>query len=190
MIYEVIVDVSNSEVDRVFDYSADVAYEIGTRVKVPFGNRTTEGFVIGTKESTTIKTKEIICALDDFTAISADLIPLVKYLKKEKNLRLIDGLRLCVPSGLRGAGIRKKTVGYVELDVCYDVALPLLSKKAVKQIALLKRLSEGGEYAKALIDEYGASALKALTDKGIAHREERAVRRKPYEGFVLEKKEI
>ncbi len=190
MIYEVIVDVSSSEVDRVFDYSSPIPYAVGTRVKVPFGNRTTEGFIIGQKDSTEVKTKDVISSLDDFAAITEDLIPLVKFLKEEKNLRLIDGLRLCVPSKLRGKGIKTKTVGYVLLDVDKDIALPLIPKNAKKQIALLERLSIEGGYFTALCEEYGASAVNGLLDKGIAHKEERAVRRTPYAGFVLEKKKV
>lgn len=190
MIYEVIVDISNCEVDKVFDYSSDKEYEVGARVKVPFGNRTTEGFIIGKKDSTTVKTKDIICVLDDFTAISSDLIPLVKYLKNEKNLRLIDGLRLCVPSKLRGDGIRTKTRGYLKLDVNADIARPLIKKSAVKQLALLERLSSGGGYYTDLTEEFGSSAVKGLIDKGIAVREEVAVRRTPYEGLVLQNKDI
>lgn len=191
MIYSVIVDISNGEVDRVFDYSSDIDYKIGTRVKIPFGNRITEGFIIGQKETTDIKTKDIICALDDFAAINEELIPLVKYLKNERNLRLIDGLRLCVPSKLRGKGIRIKTLGYVVLDVDYDVALPLIKKSAQKQLALLERLSkDGGGYLNALSAEYGASAVNGLIEKGILHKEERTVRRTPYNGLILEKKEI
>ena len=55
MIYRVIVDVSNTEVDRVFDYSAERDVPVGSRVLVPFGKRTLEGFVIGTKEKTDIQ---------------------------------------------------------------------------------------------------------------------------------------
>ncbi len=52
MIFEVIVDISNSEVDRVFDYLGDESISVGSRVFVPFGNRKIEGFIIGQKEQT------------------------------------------------------------------------------------------------------------------------------------------
>ena len=50
MIYEVIVDISNSQVDRVFDYRGE-GYEIGCRVEVPFGSKRIEGFIVGQKLS-------------------------------------------------------------------------------------------------------------------------------------------
>ena len=54
MIAEVIVDVSNSNVDKVFDYLVpeNSGVELGDRVLLPFGNRTIEGYVIGFKEIT------------------------------------------------------------------------------------------------------------------------------------------
>ena len=51
MIAEVIVDISNSEVDRIFDYSFDIPEVVrGSRVSVPFGNRKIEGYVVSVKE--------------------------------------------------------------------------------------------------------------------------------------------
>ncbi|MBR2480288.1 MAG: hypothetical protein IKB56_03165, partial [Clostridia bacterium] len=43
MFYEVIVDISNSEIDKVFDYHAPFSVEVGHRVLVPFGRRQVEG---------------------------------------------------------------------------------------------------------------------------------------------------
>ncbi len=38
MIYSVIVDISASEIDRIFDYKGE-NYQVGERVLVDFGNR-------------------------------------------------------------------------------------------------------------------------------------------------------
>ena len=51
MVCEVIVDISHSEVDKVFDYkTGDLRIEAGSRVCVPFANRKIEGFVIKLKD--------------------------------------------------------------------------------------------------------------------------------------------
>ena len=53
MYAEVIVDISHTQVDRVFEYRIPSEMEIrpGMRVKVPFGKmKDTEGIVIGIKE--------------------------------------------------------------------------------------------------------------------------------------------
>ena len=49
MILEVIVNISNSDVDRTFDYEGDDV-PIGSRVVVEFGKKRLIGFVIGKKE--------------------------------------------------------------------------------------------------------------------------------------------
>ena len=97
MIFEVIVDISNSEVDRVFDYIGDETIHVGCRVLVPFGNRKIEGFVIGQKEHTNYdadKLKSIIKRLDDFVTISPEMIELMHSMVARFNVRLIDALRL------------------------------------------------------------------------------------------------
>ena len=50
---EVIVDLSNEAVDRLFTYRipAGMALAPGQRVEVPFGPRVLEGFVIARKDS-------------------------------------------------------------------------------------------------------------------------------------------
>ena len=50
MILEVIVDISNSAVDRCFDYVGDDV-PLGSRVLVEFGKKRLIGFVIGKKQT-------------------------------------------------------------------------------------------------------------------------------------------
>ncbi len=179
MIYEVIVDVSNGEVDKVFDYSSNLTIETGSRVKVPFGPRTLEGFVIGAKESTNIETKEIIAKLDDFTPITVEMIELVKYLNKTNNLRFVDSLRLCIPSKLRGGKVKEKKINYITLDVDYSLAITMIKRNAPKQLAIIERLKEEGEFESVLNSAFGASAVKTLIDKGLLHKEQQVFRRTP-----------
>ena len=81
MIAEVIVDITNSEVDKVFDYNiGELNVTVGTRVSVPFANRKIEGLVIGIKEKSNLpaeKIKFISEILDDFPALTAESLDLV-----------------------------------------------------------------------------------------------------------------
>ena len=52
MIAEVVVDISNDFVDRVYDYIALDDTVVGSRVKVPFANRLVLGYVIRIKDTT------------------------------------------------------------------------------------------------------------------------------------------
>ena len=53
MTLEVLVDVSTDELYRVFDYEGEA--EVGSRVLVPFGNKTLIGFVLNVKEKSDFK---------------------------------------------------------------------------------------------------------------------------------------
>ena len=95
MIAEVIVDIAHGEVDRVFDYKIeDGTYPLGSRVEVPFGRQTIEGFIIGLKENSSLpqeKIKSVIRALDEFPALSNECLTLAKFLKDNNVDVLICG---------------------------------------------------------------------------------------------------
>ena len=106
MIAKVIVDISTSEIDNVFDYEipSSLAVGVGDRVSVPFANRVIEGFVIEKAETSSSKytLKSIISRLDAFTAITPEMIELIGFMREKYHVRFIDVLRLCIPSGMRG----------------------------------------------------------------------------------------
>ena len=61
MIAKVVVDISNSEVDRIFEYSIpeDLDISAGDRVAVAFGKQgTIEGFVVGLSEKQEYKVQK------------------------------------------------------------------------------------------------------------------------------------
>ena len=59
LIAEVVVDIKNKAVNKIFDYEVPLELETiiqpGVRVLVPFGPRTIMGFVISLKESTQLE---------------------------------------------------------------------------------------------------------------------------------------
>lgn len=76
MIAEVIVDISTSEIDKIFDYilPPELHLQVGDRVKVPFGRQQTEGFIVNIKEApdTSHPLKAVTAKLDEFTPILPD----------------------------------------------------------------------------------------------------------------------
>ena len=86
MIAEVIVDVAHGEVDRVFDYKIEQdRYALGSRVEVPFGRQTLEGFIIGLKPKSDLpesKIKEVIRCLDEFPVLSTECLALARFVKE------------------------------------------------------------------------------------------------------------
>ena len=83
MYAQVIVDISNDAVDRVFDYIALPDTKIGMRVKVPFANRAVLGYVIGLNETTSVdksKIKSIISNLESVPKLKPEILELSKFM--------------------------------------------------------------------------------------------------------------
>ena len=190
MIYSVIVDVSASEVDRIFDYKGE-GYKVGARVLVNFANRNTEGYIVGEKETSDYdesKLKQIIRPLDDFCAISEDLLKLSDFMRKEYHLRWVDVLRLFIPAEMRGNRVRSLYRQQVRLAVqdSLDVILDGLKPNATAQRDLVTYLYlNGASLAETVNAEFGNSALRALKQKGIVETQDIVVRRTPYKGIQL-----
>ena len=198
MIYSVIVDVSASEVDKIFDYKGE-GYKVGSRVLVDFAHRKTEGFVVAEKETTDYdpeKLKEIIKPLDDFSAISEDLLQLGEYMRREYHLRWVDVLRLFIPAEMRGNRVKvlsKKQICLATSDNL-DVILSSLKPNATLQRDLVTFLYlNGATLAETLHNEFSYATVKALLNKGIVEEHEIVIRRTPYKDLKVatpDKKEL
>lgn len=174
MFYEVIVDISNSEIDKVFDYHAPFSVEVGHRVLVPFGRRQVEGFVVRKKESSTCRydIKDIIMKLDEYPVILPEMLELARFMAS-KNLRMIDCLRLFIPSKLRGGRVKVLKKNYVVYndEIALEDALSMLPKSAKAQRAIAIRLEKSKiELESEINSEYSPSAVKALMERGILKR--------------------
>ena len=184
LIAEVIVDVMSSEVDRVFDYEipsslADIT--VGYRVLVPFGNRKIEGYIVGIKETTDCppnKLKSILEKLDDYPVIIPELIDLMHYMKSTLYLRLIDGIRLAVPTQIR-SNIKDKvariiTLNYDKLDE-YMNTLTGRQKNAPLVIQMLKEYPEMNFTA--LASKFGNTVINKMLDFGVLQEKKVKVNR-------------
>lgn len=188
MIYSVIVDISASEVDRIFDYKGE-GYTLGMRVLVDFAHRKKEGYVVAVKETTdcpTDKLKEIIAPLDDFVAISPEQLKLCEFMRREYHLRWADVLRLFIPAEMRGNRVKtlSKKQAYLATQDSLEDILNSLKPNAAKQRDLVTFLYEkGATLNEQLNNQFGAGALKALIDKGIVATNEIVIRRSPYKNL-------
>ena len=190
MIYSVIVDVSASEVDRIFDYKGE-GYKVGARVLVDFAHRKTEGYIVAEKETTDYdpsKIKEIIRPLDDFNAISEDLLELGEFMRREYHLRWADVLRLFIPAEMRGNRVKvlsKKQI-CLSTDDSLDVILSSLKPNATLQRDLVTFLYlNGATLAETLNNEFSYATVKALVNKGILEEHEIVIRRTPYKDLKV-----
>lgn len=112
VIAEVVVDIKNKAVNKVFDYTVpdELAHLIqpGVRVLVPFGPRTIMGFVISLKEQTDLKKLRPIKELIDVVPVLNDeLRELGMSLSKETGSTMIQCFEAMIPNAMR-AKYKKK----------------------------------------------------------------------------------
>ncbi len=181
MFAQVVVDISNDAVDRVFDYVALNDTKVGMRVKVPFAGRTVLGYVIGLSEHTDFdvkKIKSIIKNLESVPKLKPEILQLCLFLAKHFFLRLSDCIKLVIPSCVR-LDSQHEIIEY-DLTLLFDLdtAINLVGKRAKNQLSLLATLNEQGSlsYQKA-VELFGRVSVNALVDKGIVlknpHRKNR-----------------
>lgn len=173
MIAEIIVDVQNSQVDKVFDYNIPSSFDflkIGYRVVVPFGNRKIEGYIIGIKNSTDCppdKLKSIISVCDEYPLILPEIVELIKFMKDKLYLRLIDGIRLAIPSQVKKSDY--KFVSFVTLnDENLEDYLKTLNKRNQNIPKIIECLRQNGKVEVSFLNsKYGNANVKKLIDSGI-----------------------
>lgn len=194
MIAEVIVDISNSEVDKVFDYKINEhsSAKVGSRVLIPFGTKTLEGYVIAIKETSeydSSKLKSIIDILDKQPLISKEMLNLMEFMTKKYHLRKVDILRLFIPSQLRGGRVKELVKDYVSLSEEYVNANPstFIRKGATAQEELFEYLKEVGEESVTFLNSnFSATSLRNFIARGIVNVRQVEVFREPYKDTVAE----
>lgn len=192
MIARVIVDISNSEVDRVFDYSCTDEYLPGSRVLVPFGNRAVEGILIAVSEITEIdpaKLKGIIRKLDDRPVVSPELLKIMEFMAIKYHLRLADILRLFIPAEMRGGRVKElvRKCARIRDGLCIEEAESLIKRGSDKQKNILEYLIVHGNALVADIGrEFSLSALNTLVKHGVVVIEDCGVGRTPYKSIIPE----
>src|SRR5574344_3165399 len=88
MIVKVLIEISNINVDKTFDYIVPSVLEnkikVGIRVKVPFGNQVLEGFVLEvTNKREMDELKGIIDVVDEEPILNEELLNLGKYMSNK-----------------------------------------------------------------------------------------------------------
>lgn len=195
MIAEVIVDISNSEVDRVFDYKVDEhsSASVGSRVLIPFGTKTLEGYVIALKDKSDYnqdKLKSIIETLDPMPVIGKEMLDLMNFMTQTYHLRKVDILRLFIPSELRGGRVKELVKEYASLSSEFRDKNPeeFIKKGARAQSELYQYLLEVEEESVTFLNSnFSASALRNFIARNIVKTRKVEVFREPYKNNVIDK---
>ena len=197
MFADVIVDINNVEVDKIFEYSfSDCDVKIGSRVAVPFGQKIIEGVVIGVKEKSKFdpeKIRPVHRLLEETPALTEETLALMEYVCKTCYVTRAAALRLFLPAEMRKGKVKEqfyRIVSFIDgLDV--KVAAETLRKTAVKQKELLYFLSENKKATfPDLAERFGASAVNGLVEKGYAIITSEKRLRSPYKQIETQNKQV
>lgn len=107
MYCRVIVDIAHSQVDKIFEYSCADDVEVGSRVKVPFGGRVVEGFVIGLSATPSFdvsKIKPVAQVYDEQPALVPECFRLMEHISRRYRVPRAVALRLFCPPKCAWAG--------------------------------------------------------------------------------------
>ena len=186
MFAQVIVDIAHSQTDKIFEYSCGTDLKAGSRVKVPFGGRVIDGFVVGISERSDFppeKIKPVAFVYDEPPALAEECFSLMNGLSSRYRVPKAVCLRLFIPAEMRAGRVHeayKKTVRFLSDDI-------KLSKSAKKQSEFLSALKESGEADYTLsCERYGRGAVNSVIEKGGAELLKVRVNRTPsgYDGGV------
>lgn len=171
MYAEVIVDISASAVDKIYDYDiSDLNIQEGYRVLVPFGKFNTEGFVIRVKSQTNYdakKIKKVIAPIDDFAVITPEMIELMHKMCKKYHLKYIDALRLFIPSEMRTGKVKSLSKKVLQFKGDKQQILSSLRKNAKNQLELLNFLTPDQKYYKSDLNaQFTAIAVNKFVELG------------------------
>lgn len=190
MIAKVIVDISASDVDRVFDYRTIEGAMRGSRVFVPFGKQNVEGYVIELCETTDVppdKLKTITSLLDERPIVSEEFLRLCDYMTERFHLRKIDVFRLFLPSKMRGGRIKslKKNIVYIDPELAETDPNLFIKSSAHAQMEVYEYLADVGSAEQSYLNaNFSAAAVRNLISRGVFLTREQEVLRTPYSGIV------
>ncbi|MBE5756878.1 MAG: primosomal protein N' [Clostridiales bacterium] len=196
MYASVIVDIVNSEVDKIFEYSLNgLNVELGSRVSVPFGYKNIEGIVIGLSERAVFpieKIKPITAILDDEPVLTKEGVKLAKYIQKKYFVPLALSLRLFLPTELRRGQVKAKVEKFCKLsNKPFEEMISEIKANASNQKGILERLCQTELVKQSLLaNDFGISSVNALLKKGFIEVVEVQGYREPYKELNEQKKEI
>ncbi len=154
MVAEVIINSTVKNLNKTFDYNipAEIAgiIKVGDRILVPFGNakKLEEGFVVGFKEKSEYKVKDIVAIQEGFN-LKEEQIELAKWMARRYFCNVSDCIKMMLPPGtttkILDNRVKEKNLNFVYLkkeNEEIDFLIETKKLKSEKQIRTLKFLQE------------------------------------------------
>lgn len=171
---EVIVEITAKKLDRIFHYSIPPALRdrlrTGSRVVVPFGNRTIGGYVLGFSETPAASgIKDIIDVTDDDPLLNQDLLALAGWISERYMCSKVEAVRAMLPARARTAGGHKYIFPLENNDLFHEEKVKLLNaaEKDVYKLVLTNGAISSKEVREKLGNSKSGKVLKKLTELGL-----------------------
>ncbi|MDO5394251.1 MAG: primosomal protein N' [Mycoplasmatota bacterium] len=184
MVIGVLVELSNKNIDKVFDYKVpedlETDIKIGIRVEVPFGKQVLDGFVLEIKENESIgyKLREIIRIKDKEIVLNTELLELGKIIQENTLATLISCYQVMLPKGLKASN---GTVVSKRYDIFYRVNDSFAGKLTGKQEEIVSFIRENKIVKKEMLCNFSSNILGTLVKKGVLLIEKREHYRLSYD---------
>lgn len=184
MVIGVLVELSNKNIDKVFDYKVpedlETDIKIGIRVEVPFGKQVLDGFVLEIKENESIgyKLREIIRIKDKEIVLNTELLELGKIMQENTLATLISCYQVMLPKGLKASN---GTVVSKRYDIFYRVNDSFAGKLTGKQEEIVSFIKENKIVKKEMLCNFSSNILGTLVKKGVLLIEKREHYRLSYD---------
>ena len=190
MIVGVLVEISNRNVDKVFDYNVPdnllSKIRLGIRVSVPFGRMKLEGFVAQIKAEKQVENvKDIIDVIDNESILNDELLELGKEMKKTTLAPLISCYQTMLPKALKA---KKNTTINVKYDTYYKLTDKSVDKINSKQAEIINLVKANKKVLRKELVKISLSSLNTLLKKGVLEEVVEEHYRKTYSD--LEEKKV
>ncbi|MBQ8137229.1 MAG: primosomal protein N' [Clostridia bacterium] len=188
---QVIIDIASEQVDKLFTYRIPAGLEgrigEGFRVKVPFGPRLKEGYIVGVTDACDLppeRIKDVQEALEPYPALLPSLLHIASMIRSETHCPLCEALRLMIPAEMRGERIHEKSETCLVLTVGREQVGALIEneKRSEKRRLILTALSDGEIHPVSEIASLVRSwrePVRALKEKGLVEIVQRESFRRP-----------
>lgn len=200
MIAEIIINRTAKRLNRTFDYKVPIELEelimIGSTVLVPFGKSSTleEGYVVGIKENTTYKVKEIVKIKHNLTEKQ---IKLAKWMAKRYFCNVSDCIKQMLTPGTKSKksekNVQDKTINTVYLkkdidEIQFDIEMGKIKSEKQKKILQFLKGNEGATVPEIELFTDGSRAIvKTLEKNGYVEIVEKKIERNPLANKKIEK---
>ena len=200
MVAEVIINRGAKKLNRTFDYNIPKELEelilVGSKVLVPFGNggKLTEAFVVGIKETSAFKVKDIAKLEENLTDKQ---IALAKWMAKRYFCNVSDCIKLMLTPGTRNKNkekrIQDKTINCVYLkkdreEIDFEIETEKIKSEKQKRVLNFIKDNEGVTVPEIeMFTDCGRGIVNTLVKNGYLENEEKKVERNPLLGRDCEK---